>query len=62
MKCNWLLQNTSVRAFTLSELLRENQEKRWYGGGSGVKLNKLIKLKINECLSKTWYVDHLVCV
>ena len=27
MKCYWMLQNAKVRAFTVSELWRENQRK-----------------------------------
>ena len=33
IKCYWMLQNTRVTAFTISELLRENQQ--WGGGSVG---------------------------
>ena len=36
MKCYWMLQNAKVTAFTVSELLRENQQ------GEGVIRNKMI--------------------
>ena len=32
IKCYWMLQNARVTAFTVSELLRENQQ-GWGGGG-----------------------------
>ena len=38
MKCHWMLPNTRVTAFTVSELLRENQhegEGGWGGGWGG---------------------------
>ena len=33
VKCYWMLQNARVTAFTMSELLRENQHKGQGGGG-----------------------------
>ena len=38
-----MLQNVRVTAFSVSELLRENQQPTWggWGGGAGVKLHPL---------------------
>ena len=34
-KCYWKLQNARVTAFTVAELIRENQQGEWGGGGAG---------------------------
>ena len=50
MNCYWMLQNARVAAFTVSDLLRENQQ----GGGGGGKITTpptQIRLK---GLSQTW--------
>ena len=42
IKYYWMLQNVRVTAFIVSELLRENQQPTWRGGGGGVvKLHPL---------------------
>ena len=36
-----MLQNVRVTAFSVSELLRENQQPTWGGWGGGVKIHRL---------------------
>ena len=40
MNCYWVLQNARVTAFTVSELLRENQQRRGRGDGKIISPNQ----------------------
>ena len=47
MKCYWILQDARVTAFTVSELLRENHQEGWGGGGVKLPLPSPPRLELN---------------
>ena len=44
VKCYWMLQNARVTGFTVSELLRENQQERGGGGVHYLPIQMRVKL------------------
>ena len=49
MKCYWMLQNARITAFTVSELLRENQP-----GGGGSKITPPTQIRLKGALFRAW--------
>ena len=47
MKCYWIQQDARVTAFTVSELLRENHQEGWGGGGVKLPLPSPPRLELN---------------
>ena len=55
MKCYWMFENARVTAFTVSELLGENQ----HGGGGGVKITSPPSPRLGSKESFLWYMLYL---
>ena len=70
IECYWILQNFSVTAFTVLELLRKNQLEGEGGGGGGkttpppslprLGLKDLIKTPILSALEKMCHIPHVI--
>ena len=56
IRCYWMLQNASVTAFTVSELLKENQQE---GGGGGLHIHPLpTEIRVNNYSKKLFLSNH----
>ena len=64
MKCYWILQDARVTAFTVSELLRENHQEGWGGGGEGkitLTISTQIRVKFVNAYNFTWkWICHRI--